>query len=274
MSNLKSVISQCFSDGKSLLAFNIQNISHLAILEEVSRKYDAPVIAQISQKYIKFFDNIIGLKHIVDRYQSDLLFFHLDHCSDKEIIETCIHSGFASVMFDGSHTPLSENIKNSNEIFKIANDNDCLLEVELGSIGGVEDGFGTEESDVYSESELLDFTSKTKYDMLALAIGNAHGFYKSTKSIDIDLLKKARDLSGDQFFVLHGGTGMPDKMIAKAISYGVIKINVSTALKVANMESMKKYLHSEKEFNESKYHQYLGNDLSTLFSDYIKKFTL
>ncbi|MEO9476964.1 MAG: class II fructose-bisphosphate aldolase [Cyclobacteriaceae bacterium] len=259
--------------GRALIAFNVQNVNQLKILSIVSTTMGSPVMAQISKKYVDFLDGQIGLKNIVQKYQNDMVTFHLDHCMDLSIIKRCLEAGFKSVMYDGSSLSLEDNIKYTNIAYKMAREYGALLEAELGTIQGVEDGVGSEEGLYYSKKELQRFADEAKFDLLALAIGNAHGEYSSFENINMDLLSDAEKLIGQQLFVLHGGTGMTDEMIKKAISFGVVKLNVSTALKLATYESMKDYLDTNTMYNEDNFFLGLKKNLSSLYSQYIKKFT-
>lgn len=262
------------SKGKAIIAFNVQNINHIYILSRVANDLQVPIIAQLSQKYVALFDKVIGLSNLVKKYQNNHLTFHLDHCMDIGTIVLCSKAGFASVMYDGSSLPLDENIKNTLQLYKVVNAKGSLLEVELGSIKGVEDDFGSEEGDVFCEKELVIFARQAKYDMLALAIGNAHGNYHSTSNIKMELLGRAASLIGKQLFVLHGATGMPENMIEEAIAHGVVKINISTALKTETLEILKDYVVGKSEYNESAFFALLEKRLIGFFKNYITKFTV
>lgn len=271
---LKNQLEECFIKKKAIISFNVQNLDHLFILSQVSEEMQHPVMAQFSQKYISEFDRMIGLSHLTNHYQTKFLRFHLDHCVNENVITKCIDSGFTSVMFDGSSLPIKDNIRITNSIYRIAKEAGCLLEAELGSIQGIEDGVGKESGDIYSEEELIRFANDANYDMLALAIGNAHGNYISTDGINIKLLDQARKLIGPTHFVLHGGTGMPDHLIREAIEYGVVKLNVSTALKEETIKSMKEYVKNETEFNQLKYQGILMDSIGKFFKSFIEKFTI
>jgi len=273
MNYLRVNIDRQKGKSSSIIAFNIQNIYHLNALKIVTESLMKPAIAQLSSKYVEVFEQLYGLENIVKKYQNHFLTFHLDHCSDFDVIKKCIDAGFDSVMFDGSHLPLKHNIDGVNKVYDYASSKGVMLEVELGSIGGVEDGVGVENMAYYDSSELVSFSEEAKYDILALAVGNSHGHYKSTSAIKIDLFKKAKDLIGPQSFVLHGGTGMPEEMIRQAIDAGVIKINVSTALKSATIVAMDKFVHSFNEYNESSFIKAINSELLSFYEDYINKYT-
>lgn len=257
-----------------MLAFNVQNIYHLDSLEIATRELNTPVIAQVSAKYITQLEERYGLSRLVEKYQTGLIFFHLDHCIDESVIRHCVDAGFAGVMFDGSSLPIAENISRTNEVYAYASERGSLVEAELGAIQGVEDGFGSDDEQVYSFDELGMFYQDAKFDLLALAIGNAHGEYTSTSGIKIELLVDAQGIVGDFPLVLHGGTGMPDEMIFEAINAGVVKINVSTALKAESVKALRQYADGLAFYDEAKYSEVCSEVFVPFFSSFISKFSI
>ena len=146
------------------------------------------------------------------------------------------------------------------------------MEVEIGSIGGVEDGFGTGKSNYFEPKELLEFSRMAKFDLLALGIGNIHGEYKSLSSVRIDLLELSNNLIGKKPLVLHGGSGLTEKMINKSIDLGVVKINISTSLKNHTLHILKDYSSSYQKFESLQFEQYMVNSLVDYFSHMIEKY--
>ncbi len=272
MSELREVIQDLAERKKALLAFNIQNILQLEALYETSLTLRQPVIAQFSSKYIQYFHNYFDFNRLVSKFQKNNFFFHLDHSDDLEVVKSCIDYGFASVMYDGSHELVEVNIKNSNIINKYA-ENKSLLEVEIGSIGGVEDGFGSEKVNFFDESDLIKFAKNAKFDLLALGIGNLHGEYNSISGVNIDLLQYSNELIGKFPLVLHGSSGLPDDMIFKAIEYGVVKVNISTSLKVETVKLLSNFCLMEKHYDEIKLSKIIKNGLIEYFIPLILKFT-
>jgi len=272
MIELREVIQDLSKSKKALLAFNIQNIYQLEALYETSQKLRQPVIAQFSSKYIHYFHKYFDFKRLVFKYQKNNVFFHLDHSDDLEIIKSCIDYGFASVMYDGSHEPVEVNIENSNKIYNYAS-NKSLLEVEIGSIGGMEDGFGTEKLNYFDDSDLIKFAENAKFDLLALGIGNVHGEYNNIAGVKIDLLQYSNKLIGKFPLVLHGSTGLPDDMIFKAIEYGVVKINMSTSLKIETVKLLSIFCSTERYYDELKLSKSIKNALAEYFTPLILKFT-
>jgi ketose-bisphosphate aldolase len=274
MSTLKQIVSEYYIKRRALLAFNIQNVQQLRCLKHTQSETGCSAIAQISAKYIPYFEEIIGLKQMIDKFQNNGLFFHLDHCLDLDLIEQCIKSGFASVMYDGSSLPISQNIATINGLQQHLKHTDVMLEVELGAIKGVEDGFGDHGGTYFSTDELHQLLRFATFDWLALAIGNAHGIYTSLDEVKIGKLEEARSICGDTPFVLHGGTGLPDEMILQAIAAGVVKINVSTALKLKQFEINKTFSAEHSVYDEQRFYNFMLEKMNPFFRNYLDKFTI
>lgn len=267
-------LNDCFERRRSLIAFNVQNVYHLNALIEVTDKLGLPCIAQCSARFVSQFEKQHGMARIVDRYQNERIHFHLDHCQDLQLIKFCVDSGFRGVMFDGSAMPLQENILQTKQVMKFAAESNCVVEAELGEIGGVEDGVGTEEMCYANLDEVRMFVDETGVQLLALGIGNAHGFYKSLKQIDTSILIKAKEIIGrKQLFVLHGGSGLPEETVQETIEAGVVKINYSTQLKQATNDGIASYLASKKLFNEIAFEKAIHDHVKPMFESLIQRFT-
>ena len=170
---------------------------------------------------------------------------HLDHGSYDGAL-ACIDAGFSSIMFDGSHYPIEENIAKTKELIRIAGEKGISVEAEVGAIGGEEDGVvgGGEVADPEECKMIADLG----VDMLAAGIGNIHGKYPANRQgLNFDVLAKIQELTGTMPLVLHGGTGIPADMIKKAISLGVSKINVNTECQLAFAEATRKYIEAGKD---------------------------
>jgi fructose-bisphosphate aldolase class II len=170
---------------------------------------------------------------------------HLDHGSYEAAL-ACIDAGFSSVMFDGSHYPIEENITKTKELVRITGEKGISLEAEVGSIGGEEDGVvGTGEFADPAECEMMKDLGVT---MLAAGIGNIHGKYPANwPGLSFETLEAISKRVGDLPLVLHGGTGIPEDQIKKAISLGVSKINVNTECQLAFAEATRKYIEAGKD---------------------------
>ena len=172
---------------------------------------------------------------------------HLDHGS-YEVAKACINAGFSSVMFDGSHYPIEENVKKTTELVNACNVLGISLEAEVGSIGGEEDGVvGAGECADPNECKMVADLGVT---MLAAGIGNIHGKYPANwAGLNFDVLAAISEKTGDMPLVLHGGTGIPAEMIQKAISLGVSKINVNTECQLAFQAATRKYVEEGKDLS-------------------------
>ena len=230
--------------------FNINNIEWtLAILDEAQR-LNAPVILGVSEGAAKY---MCGFKVVASMVKSMIealnitvpVALHLDHGS-YEGAKAALAAGFSSVMFDGSHYPIEENIAKTKEIIALANSMGCTVEAEVGAIGGEEDGVvGNGEVADPKECALI---ASLGVDILAAGIGNIHGKYpENWKGLDFETLAKIKAEVGSMPLVLHGGTGIPADMIQKAISLGVCKINVNTECQLAFQEETRKYIEAGKD---------------------------
>jgi len=271
---LKSILLDFRIKKKSIMAFNLQNFYQLEAAKKTSENLKIPVIIQFSERYLRFLDEKYGIEYIINKFSNKYTYFHLDHCIDKHFIKRCVDFGFDSVMYDGSAFDIDKNIKNSKEIIDYASKNGCLVEGEIGKVSGVEDGFGDEGSSYAGIFEIEKYVKETKIDLMALGIGNAHGFYDTLDGLKTEILKKAsRKLDKNQFYVLHGGTGLPYEIIKETIDYGVVKINVSTQIKKTTMEILQSYISNNKLYNEISFNNLMINQLSQLFGSYINKYS-
>lgn len=270
--NLKEILIEKAKSKSALLAMNVQSLQQINIASELANELQEEVIIQFSSKYIPFFENLIGMKSILEKYKKNKkLYFHLDHCTDISLITKCIDWGFDSVMFDGSAYNIDENISNTIEVVSLAHSKGVLVEGEVGIVGGVEDDFTNGGSTVFNAGEALLFYEKTGVDMLALGIGNAHGIYKTTSIVKIDLLKDFQNMVEEKaFLVLHGATGLKNDEILKSIDYGVVKVNFSTEFKLVYQDAINELVNNELH-DELFFFNKLKNKLRPVLSDIINK---
>ena len=230
--------------------FNINNLEWTKAVLLTAQENNSPVILGVSEgagKYMGGYKTIVGMVNgmIEELSITAPVALHLDHGSyegAKEVIE----AGFSSVMFDGSHYGIEENIQKTKEIIELANAKGLSVEAEVGSIGGEEDGVvGTGEiADPQECKQIADLG----VDMLAAGIGNIHGQYpENWKGLDMDALGRISEATGDMPLVLHGGTGIPEEMIKEAISLGVSKINVNTECQLTFAAATRKYVEAGKD---------------------------
>ena len=238
-------------DGKYAVGqFNINNLEWTKAILLTAEECKSPVILGVSEgagKYMCGYSTIVGMvKGMIENLHITVpVALHLDH-GTFEGAKACINAGFSSIMFDGSHYPIEENIAKTTALVNTCDILGISLEAEVGSIGGEEDGvIGMGECADPKECKMVADLGVT---MLAAGIGNIHGKYPANwPGLSFDTLAKIKAEVGDMPLVLHGGTGIPDDMIKKAISLGVAKINVNTECQLVFQEATRKYIEAGKD---------------------------
>lgn len=225
--------------------FNINNLEWTKATLLAAEEMKAPVILGVSEgagKYMTGYETVAAMVRAMDKSLGITVpvVLHLDHGSYEGCLK-CIEAGFTSIMFDGSHLEFDENIAKTKELAELAHKNNMSLEAEVGSIGGEEDGVvGAGE---IADAEQCKTIAGLGIDFLAAGIGNIHGVYpENWKGLDFCALEKIHDATGAIPLVLHGGTGIPEEMIKKAISLGVSKINVNTECQLTFAAATRKYI--------------------------------
>ncbi|MBR1478541.1 MAG: class II fructose-1,6-bisphosphate aldolase [Lachnospiraceae bacterium] len=230
--------------------FNINNLEWTKSILLTAKELRSPVILGVSEgagKYMGGYHVVVGM---VNGMLKDLdidvpVALHLDHGSYEGCYK-CIEAGFSSIMFDGSHFPIDENVQKTTELVKAAHDRGLSIEAEVGAIGGEEDGVvGMGECADPKECKAV---ADLGVDFLAAGIGNIHGKYPANwKGLSFETLDAIQKLTGELPLVLHGGTGIPADMIKKAIDLGVAKINVNTECQLSFAEATRKYIEAGKD---------------------------
>ena len=230
--------------------FNINNLEWTKSILLAAEETRSPVILGVSEgagKYMTGYKTVVGMVNgmLEELNISVPVALHLDHGSYEGCYK-CIEAGFSSIMFDGSHYPIEENVEKTKELVKVATGKGMSIEAEVGSIGGEEDGvIGRGECADPKECKSVADLGVT---MLAAGIGNIHGKYpENWEGLSFETLDAIQQLTGDMPLVLHGGTGIPDDMIKKAISLGVAKINVNTEWQLAFADATRKYIEAGKD---------------------------
>ena len=230
--------------------FNINNLEWTKAILQTAQELNSPVILGVSEGAGKYMCGYKTVAQMVKAMVEELnitvpVALHLDHGS-YEGAKKCIEAGFSSIMFDGSHYPIEENIEKTKELVATCNELGLSLEAEVGSIGGEEDGVvGMGECADPNECKMIADLGVT---MLAAGIGNIHGVYPANwPGLRFDVLAALEEKVGAMPLVLHGGTGIPDDMIQKAISLGVAKINVNTECQLVFAEATRKYIEAGKD---------------------------
>ena len=230
--------------------FNINNLEWTKAILLTAQELNSPVILGVSEgagKYMTGYKTVVGM---VNGMMEELgitvpVALHLDHGSYEGCLK-CVEAGFSSIMFDGSHYPIEENIEKTKELVKIAHAMGLSLEAEVGSIGGEEDGVvGMGECADPKECKAI---ADLGIDFLAAGIGNIHGKYPANwQGLNFEVLENVKKEVGDMPLVLHGGTGIPADMIKKAISLGVAKINVNTECQLSFAAATREYIEAGKD---------------------------
>ncbi len=254
--NAKEMLAKAKKEGYAVGAFNINNLEWTKAILETAQEMNSPVILGVSEgagKYMTGFKTVAAMVKAMDESLGITVpvALHLDHGS-YEGAKACIEAGFTSIMFDGSHYDIEENVEKTRELVELAHSKGLSIEAEVGGIGGEEDG-------VVSNGEVADprecaAIAALGIDMLAAGIGNIHGKYPANwAGLDFVTLEKINAATGDMPLVLHGGTGIPADMIKKAISLGVSKINVNTECQLSFAAATREYIEAGKDLRGKGY---------------------
>ncbi len=238
-------------DGKYAVGqFNINNLEWTKSILQTAEEMKSPVILGVSEgagKYMCGYKTVVGMVNgMLEEMKITVpVALHLDHGSYEGAL-ACIAAGFSSVMFDGSHYPIEENVAKTTELVKLCKDKGLSIEAEVGAIGGEEDGVvGKGECADPAECKRIADLGVT---MLAAGIGNIHGKYPDNwEGLSFTTLEAVKKEVGDMPLVLHGGTGIPEEQVKKAISLGVAKVNVNTECQLSFAEATRKYIEAGKD---------------------------
>ena len=230
--------------------FNINNLEWTKAVLLTAQEFNSPVILGVSEgagKYMTGYKTVAAMvKAMIEELNITVpVALHLDHGSYEGCLK-CVEAGFSSIMFDGSHYAIDENVAKTTELVALAHSKGMSIEAEVGSIGGEEDGvIGMGECADPKECKAI---ADLGVDMLAAGIGNIHGKYPANwAGLSFETLDAIQQLTGDMPLVLHGGTGIPDDMIKKAISLGVAKINVNTECQLSFAAATREYIEAGKD---------------------------
>ena len=246
----KEMLDKALAGKYAVGQFNINNLEWTKSILLTAQEMNAPVILGVSEgagKYMTGFETVAAMVKAMDKSLGITVpvALHLDH-GTYEGCYKCIKAGFSSIMFDGSHYPIAENVEKTKELVAITKALGMSLEAEVGAIGGEEDGvIGAGECADPDECKAI---ADLGVNMLAAGIGNIHGKYPANwKGLSFETLEAVKAKVGNMPLVLHGGTGIPEDMIKKAISLGVAKINVNTECQLAFAAATRKYIEEGKD---------------------------
>ena len=237
-------------NGYAVGGFNTNNLEWTQAILRAAEAKQAPVLIQTSMGAAKYMGGYKLCKVLIEELVESMgitvpVAIHLDHGHYDDALE-CIEAGYTSIMFDGSHLPVEENLKLAKDVVEKAHAKGISVEAEVGTIGGEEDG-------IIGDGELAPIEDakamvETGIDFLAAGIGNIHGKYPANwEGLSFETLDAIQQLTGDMPLVLHGGTGIPEDMIKKAISLGVAKINVNTECQLAFAAATREYVEAGKD---------------------------
>ena len=248
--NAKEMLDKAYENGYGIGQFNINNLEWTKAILEACEEKKSAVILGVSEGAAKYMGGFNVVSKMVEGLDKDLnitvpVALHLDHGS-YEGAKKALDAGFTSIMFDGSSLPIDENIEKTKEIVELCHSKNVSVEAEVGGIGGEEDG-------VVSAGELADPEECKKVaslgiDFLAAGIGNIHGVYpEDWQGLNFKRLEEIKEAAGKIPLVLHGGTGIPEEQVKKAIERGVSKININTECQIAFTEATRKYFEEGKD---------------------------
>lgn len=246
LENMKDMLNKADSGKYAVPQFNINNLEWTRFILEECQELNSPVILGVSEGAIKYMGGYKTVSNMVKALIIDLnikvpVALHLDHGSSYESCVKAIDNGFTSVMIDASKYPLDENINITKQVVMYAKNKNVTVEAEVGAVGGEEDGVANELA--YAKVEdATKLVNETNIDFLAPALGSVHGIYKGEPKLDFERMIKIHELTKLPL-VLHGGSGIPDELIKKAISCGITKININTELQLAWSKAVRIFLN-------------------------------
>ena len=245
------ILSAAYRERYGVAAINVVNDLTLEAVLAAATEQRAPLIVQTSVKTVRSigYDVLYGMWTTMTANVPVPVALHLDHCPDRDVISRCLETGWNSVLFDASRMPIEENQRQTVEVVAEAKRYGAQVEGEVESITGVEDGIGSDQEAARQDlDDVVRFIETTGVDVFAPAIGNAHGVYSRTPTLDAQRVSDIVARVGIPM-ALHGGTGMSDEQFTDLISRGCAKINISTALKVAYMKSNLEFLKQAEQKN-------------------------
>lgn len=248
LENMNNMLLKAKENKYAVPHFNINNLEWTRFILEECEMLKSPVILGVSEGAVKYMGGYNVVADMVKALVTSLnitipVALHLDHGSDFENCKKAIDAGFTSVMIDASKHPLEENIKITKEVVEYAKKYNASVEAEIGHIGGEEDGVNG--GILYADTnECIKLVNETKINALAPALGSVHGLYKGEPNLEFNLMKEIC-LKTNMPLVLHGGTGIPEHQIKKAIECGTTKINVNTELQIAWTKGVREFLNND-----------------------------
>lgn len=243
--NSKDILLMAKKNNYAIPQFNINNLEWTKSILEAMNEAQKPVILGASESAINYMGGYKTVFSLVNALISDLkikipVCIHLDHGTSIDSCKKAIDAGFTSVMIDASKYPLEENIRITKEVVEYAKTRNVTVEAEVGHIGGTEDNITSSNLNARLE-DCIELVEKTGVDSLAPALGSVHGLYQGEPNLDFDTMQQLNEIL-EVPLVLHGGTGIPEKQIKKAIECGISKININTEIQVSWYNDVKRFI--------------------------------
>ncbi|MBR2339509.1 MAG: class II fructose-1,6-bisphosphate aldolase [Clostridia bacterium] len=250
----KELLEKAKKEGYAVPAFNAENLEMVQAIISAAEYAHSPVMIQTTPPTVKYIgaETMYAMVSTIARMASVPVALHLDHCSVYEDVISAIEAGYSSVMFDGSKLSFDENVSIAKRVVEYAKKRGVTVEAELGTVGGKEDNVTAEGSMYTDPAEAEQFARDSGVDMLAVAIGTAHGFYKGEPKLDFDRIEKISSMTKIPL-VLHGGSGVPEDSVKRAISLGMSKVNFATELRCAATKGVRRVLLDESVIDPKKY---------------------
>ena len=250
---LNEILKKAQAEKYAVCAFNIENMEMAQAVIAAAEELNSPVIMQTTPSTLRYAEPelFFGVVAALAKKTHVPVVMHLDHGNSFELASKAYRAGYTSVMIDGSQLPLNENIALTNAVLAMCHAGNVSVEAELGCIGGKEDDLSSD--NIYTiPEEAKQFVEATGVDALAVAIGTAHGIYKSTPCLNIERLKEIRKLV-DVPLVLHGTSGVSDEVVRQCIAEGICKVNYATDLRIEFTKGAREVLADEAVFDPKKY---------------------
>ena len=240
--NLKEMLQAAEQNNCAVGSYNVYNLESILAVKEAVETTKLPAIIAFGESYTAHapIEAIASIVHTLFMTSTVPVVLHLDHAQNPSVIKQAIDCGFTSVMYDGSRLPLAENIANSQKIVQMAHASNISVEGELGYLNN-EDGSGEASASCTDVNDAVNYTEKSGVDALAIAIGNAHGLYKSTPQLNFAQLKKLHE-NVQCPLVLHGSSGISFADLQKAIDLGIRKFNINTEVSTTGVKALREYL--------------------------------
>jgi tagatose 1,6-diphosphate aldolase GatY/KbaY len=251
----KEMLLRAQKGGYAVGAFNVENMEMVQAVLEAASRLQAPVILQTTPSTLKYASPKMFAEMVAAQVESRNVeaAVHLDHGNSFDLEMQCIRAGYTSLMIDGSKLPFEENAGLAKQVVLAAHPNGLPVEAELGKVGGKEDSLVSEGDAMTDPDDAVRFVKLTGIDSLAVAIGTAHGVYKTKPKLDVDRLAEIRKVVSIPL-VLHGASGLSDEDVRACIERGICKVNFATELRIAYSEAVKTYIRQQPDvFDPKKY---------------------